>query len=483
MGIPALGIEAGGAETLAQLLERAGSDYERWSEKVARTGHCAKPVRLAGRVDAIDGVTGEVRQTYATENEPDGVLLIACGDRRESRCPSCAARYRGDAFQLVAAGLKGGKGVPETIADHPMLFVTFTAPSFGSVHASRSSGSVVHACRPRRAGKCKHGIPLACWQRHELDDDRLGRPLCPTCFDYEGQVLWNALAPELWRRTTIYVRRSLAQVMGLTLKELERIVRLSYVKVAEYQRRGAVHFHAVLRLDGVCDEPEHFPLPPGDFSVEILEEAVRAATRRVFAPLPQQEDRPKSVVARWGEQLEVRAIEGAGSALSPKAVAAYVAKYATKSSDNLGLRETGGLRAQAETDRHLVLLVSAAQRLAERMELRKLRLDDCAYALGFKGHWSTKSRRYSTTFTRLRHARREHVRRVRSSGRTPLAVSDREETGGGFDKRAQWRYVGSGYHNHGEAYLALCSAIRAREHRRLAKDQEQQERILRRWTE
>jgi hypothetical protein len=41
------------------------------------------------------------------------VLLKACGTRRESRCPSCAATYRADAYQLLAAGLKGGKGVPE----------------------------------------------------------------------------------------------------------------------------------------------------------------------------------------------------------------------------------------------------------------------------------------------------------------------------------------------------------------------------------
>ena len=62
------------------------------------------------------------------------VLLTACGNRRESRCPSCAATYRADAYQLVRAGLDGGKGVPDSIAGHPRLFVTFTAPGFGPVH-------------------------------------------------------------------------------------------------------------------------------------------------------------------------------------------------------------------------------------------------------------------------------------------------------------------------------------------------------------
>ena len=29
----------------------------------------------------------------------------------------------------------------------------------------------------------------------------VGEPLCAQCFDYESMVVWNALAPELWRRT------------------------------------------------------------------------------------------------------------------------------------------------------------------------------------------------------------------------------------------------------------------------------------------
>ena len=66
------------------------------------------------------------------------MLLKACGTRRESRCPSCAATYRADAYQLLAAGLKGGKGVPDSISEHPRLFVTFTAPSFGQVHSRRA---------------------------------------------------------------------------------------------------------------------------------------------------------------------------------------------------------------------------------------------------------------------------------------------------------------------------------------------------------
>jgi hypothetical protein len=56
--------------------------------------YCHHPIRLAGRVEQADRQTGEVRTVYDSEREPDGMLLKACGTRRESRCPSCAATYR-----------------------------------------------------------------------------------------------------------------------------------------------------------------------------------------------------------------------------------------------------------------------------------------------------------------------------------------------------------------------------------------------------
>jgi hypothetical protein len=99
---------------LAEVIARAGPGYDRWMEQVAATGYCAHPVRLRGRVDHADASTGEVRPVYDTDREPDATLLKACGNRRASVCPSCSATYQGDQFQLLAAGLRGGKGVPET---------------------------------------------------------------------------------------------------------------------------------------------------------------------------------------------------------------------------------------------------------------------------------------------------------------------------------------------------------------------------------
>jgi hypothetical protein len=115
-------------EVVAEAIARAGPGFDRWAEQVAATGYCAHPVRLRGRVDHADPATGEVRTVYSTDREPDATLLKACGNRRASVCPSCSATYQADSFHLIAAGLRGGKGVPESVTSHPRLFVTFTPP-------------------------------------------------------------------------------------------------------------------------------------------------------------------------------------------------------------------------------------------------------------------------------------------------------------------------------------------------------------------
>jgi hypothetical protein len=149
---------------LVGMLRRAAdwATYQRWAKQVQAAGYCVRPVRLHGGVDHADTATGELREHYATDDEPDGVLLKACGSRRASRCPSCSAVYRYDAYHLVAAGLRGGKGVPETVASHPTVFVTFTAPSFGMVHTRRGQAGTVYPCHAGRLGEhCPHGRRLA----------------------------------------------------------------------------------------------------------------------------------------------------------------------------------------------------------------------------------------------------------------------------------------------------------------------------------
>jgi hypothetical protein len=84
-------------------------DYRAFEAQLLSSGFCARPVRLSGSVEVCDG-HGGLRRVWSTDGEPDELLRKACGNRREAVCGPCAERYRGDAWQLIAAGLRGGKG-------------------------------------------------------------------------------------------------------------------------------------------------------------------------------------------------------------------------------------------------------------------------------------------------------------------------------------------------------------------------------------
>ncbi len=120
---------------------------------VRRAGGCLQPVLLRGRVDHIDGTSGELLHRYTTAHETGGLLPIPCKTRRASRCPPCAEVYQADTYQLIRAGLSGGKGVPETVASHPCVFATLTAPSFGPVRVHREKGGRAQRCRPGDAAR------------------------------------------------------------------------------------------------------------------------------------------------------------------------------------------------------------------------------------------------------------------------------------------------------------------------------------------
>jgi replication initiator protein RepSA len=228
-------------------------------------------------------------------------------------------------------------------------------------------------------------------------------------------VLWNALAGRLWSRTTIYLYRTLAKAAGMTEAELRRLVRISYAKVAEYQRRGAVHFHAVIRLDArtACGCPACVLPPSEEFTAALLEEAVKEAAATVAVACPAvNEDQGLTLTARWGEQLHIRHItrdDGHDDKrLLAEQVAGYVAKYATKSTEALGVTLDHRIceveLEDLDLPAHVAELVRACWELGGRPSLTSLRLRKWAHMLGFGGHFSSKSRRYSTTLGALRRA-------------------------------------------------------------------------------
>ena len=446
------------------------ADFRAWERQLATSGHCSHPIRLRGRIDAIDLATGETAPVYDTATEHGGVLHVACGNRREAVCPACSAVYKRDARQLVRAGLAGGKGIPETITAHPCVFATLTAPSFGPVHSRRMRGKTVLPCRPRRDGnarRCPHGRDISCPTHHVEDDPRLGRPMCGDCYDYQTAVLFNAYAGDLWRRFVTYLPRHLARLAGVTGKELRAALRIRYVKVAEYQARGVVHFHAVIRLDAPGED--YLP-PPASYTAALLCDAIDQAAAAVRVTADLGANRP--VLLRFGAQTDTRpihrdAIARTGQPLDGQAVANYIAKYVTKTLTAPGLPDR---RFKTRADikalgchRHYRQMMTTAWDLGADDVTGDPRVRKWAHALGYGGHCLTKSRAYSVTFGQLRAARREYRRQLRHPD------GEHDPWGRPLDDTVvlilkTWIYAGTGYTTTPDAELALTAADRARAH-------------------
>ncbi|GLW31891.1 replication initiator [Actinoplanes regularis] len=511
---------------LQAVARAARDDYPAWLSHVQAASACTRPVRLAGTMTTIEAATGRILSEHHTADMPDGVIYKPCGNRRASVCPACSKRYQNDAYQLVRAGLVGGKGVPEQVATHPAVFPTFTAPSFGEVHTRRVKRHTcarrtdcdcrAEPCHARRdLTVCPHGARLVCFARHDARDARLGTPLCLDCYDHAGQVIWNLYAGELWRRTTIAINRHIRRLcrergvpdVEVTYESRGKLrtrrvppVRLSFGKAAEMQRRGVAHFHAIIRLDGFDpDQPDATVAPPAALDADDLKAAVDHAAATVGFTTDPHPARLDGWHIGWGDQVLTKVITVAGRGeVTDAQVAAYLAKYATKSTET-----TGHVSGRITTDTidlyadrhgtHAERLVHACWWLgraryttcpvchtrSDRYDCPTCagrngddepdpspyrRLQRWAHMLGFGGHFLTKSRRYSITFALLRD-QRVVFRRVQNAGPDQ---TDQGETPTTLVVNFL-QFVGAGWHTLADAMLANTSAAMAREHQNTAR--------------
>ncbi|WP_320069365.1 replication initiator [Micromonospora sp. RTGN7] len=426
--------------------------YREWRAGVESVQGCLQPVRLVGKFEVRHMGTGDLIASR------QGRVWASCGTRRSAVCPTCAERYAADAWHLIHAGMSGGKGVPATVARSTRLFVTLTAPSFGPVH--------------NRPGK----RPCTCRRWHPEGHPLLGNPINPDTYDYPGAVLWQAHSGKLWHRFTIALRRAVAAAGGLTVRESGAHLRISYAKVAEYQRRGLVHFHAIVRADGPSGPDSS---PPGWLTPDVLADAVRSAASSVQVDTARPDGTPLPL--RWGTQVDVKDItatdidipdggddDDGDQVVRDNRLAGYIAKYATKGT---GATETGDrrIRSQAHIDRlqvsaHHRAMIQAAWDLGGLDQYAELKLRHWAHMLGFRGHFLTKSRIYSTTFKNLRAERRTHqIQTALTDAGLPedtdvIVVND-------------WQILGVGYDSREQLELAAAIGDRIRSARRQAREE------------
>jgi Replication initiator protein, pSAM2 len=227
-----------------------------------------------------------------------------------------------------------------------------------------------------------------------------------------------------------------------------------------------VHLHVVIRLDRAMPayRGDEVKPPPERFGVQLLEDALLCVVDDVRAPLPHELGGGHVC---WGDELDLRRLD----AHERRQVAGYLAKYATKSTELAGgvvhrfaAHQVDGLPVRE----HIRAYMREAFSLAADPALAERRLAATAHALGYRGHCLTKSRRYSTTFKALREAREQHVHDqllARSDDAAQRALA------GAVERVASLRYVGQGHLTAADALLAASAAARAREGRRLAREE------------
>ncbi|MFR9804819.1 replication initiator [Pseudonocardia sp. RS010] len=423
-------------------------DYPAWRARMEATGGCAHPVRLRGS-STITTSGGEVLARRS------GEVWAPCGNRRETVCLACSDRYAADAFHLIRAGLAGQeRGIPASVTDRPRAFLTLTAPSFGPVHTRRLT----------TRGKV---IPCACGDYHREPDPRLGGAIDHDTYDYTGAVLWQAHAGKLWHRFAIALRRALAGRLGVSGRRFGKVARLSYAKVAEYQRRGLVHFHAAIRIDGPDGPADP---PPAGLTAEALHDAVREAAAATVLDVARPDG--TTLTLGWGAQLDLReitptahdAVTDEHGEITDSRLAGYIAKYATKGTGKTDGHPDRPIRSLAHLEQldlaeHHRRLIETAWHLGGLDGYRELNLRKWAHMLGFRGHFLTKSRAYSTTFRVIRGERRawrltEQLAELGHPVDDPVIIVN------------NWVLVGIGHHTDADRELAIAHAERIRDDRR-----------------
>ena len=264
-----------------------------------------------------------------------------CGSRLAEKCPHCSNVYRGDAISVLQSGLKSAKN--STI---PFTFITFTAPGadvFGPTHQRVTGTAKSGKSYVRRCG---------CRQVHPAEDSLIGTPLDPNTYRFDRAADFNAHASRL---------------LTVTMQRIGRVVgrKLSYARVAEFQTRGLIHFHVIVK--GIVTERSVQTVVRGGVDLRVVEENEGRGPGTGLRRRNANVEAARHGDWTWGTQVDVQRVLPGGKF----GVGAYLTKllgYAVKGTDT---------SANGPYD-HRRKMQSAALRTCECKKDDEGRSKDCA---------------------------------------------------------------------------------------------------------
>ena len=263
-------------------------------------------------------------------------------------------------------------------------------------------------------------------------------------------------------------------------------VRVSFIKVVELQARLIPHIHALIRLD----PPDGDDCGGQDWLAPLtavdLAPIIQQAARTVAVTVTDSSSDTATRVIRFGAQVDTQPIDNGnagtdsavvqdgsphGAALPGRRVARYLAKYVTKSLADVGIsarRISTEAIADLDVTDHVRAILTTIGHLAD--QARTLGIDDLAgigrwlHTLGYRGHVTTKSRRYSVTMGALRAIRASWARQHAGKDCLPQHDSPLDLT---EQSEVWWEFDHAGHATPGDRTLVYSAALQRTHTRRM----------------
>ena len=173
------------------------ADFPRRHRQYQRTGSCHHPVRLQAPSTPSTWPPASCAPSTTPPTSPAGCCCTACGNRRETVCPPCSPGLQARRPPARPRGPVRRQGRPRVDRRAPVRVRHLHRPLVrpGPLPPDARQDRAALPPPPRRRStplpaRPRHLLP----RRHDDDDPRLGRPLCPDCYDYNAAVMFNAHA-------------------------------------------------------------------------------------------------------------------------------------------------------------------------------------------------------------------------------------------------------------------------------------------------